>query len=279
MSITGGIKFFDTSKCLATVGGSALTGSSPSAAQYIIDRNPYTVWRSVGSNDSTSELITITFPSTTFSRIFLIGHNFKQFTVKYGPSGYSTDFANVTGLDATGLSGISETAFADNVAYYEFNAVTTTGIRITPTKTQVADQDKYISQVIITNELGTLTGFPVIDAVRASRNLRVQEMLSGRKNIVKSIEALSFHMALDPYPASYSSDLNLLLSLHDREDPFLSWLCGGRRSTSQFGYKIRGFRLQDVIPCQISEVVEQSYLKNMYVGPVQMGFNFEEVTL
>ncbi len=281
MAITGGIKFFDKSKCLAVDGGDATGTTGDNSADYSIDRNAYTVWRSVGSSDVTTENLTITFPSATFSRLIILGHNLKQFTVKYGPSGYSTDFASVVGLDGALVGGIAETVFADNVAYYEFNSVTTTGIRIAALKTQTANQEKYVSQVILTNELGTLVGFPVIEPVRSSRNSKVQSMLSGRKNIIKSIETFSFSMGLDPYPANstYTADVNLLMSLYDMDEPFLAWLCGGRRGTTYFGYPIRGFRLLDVIPMQISNVVESSYLSNIYKAPIQTGFEFEEITL
>jgi hypothetical protein len=210
--------------------------------------------------------------------MFILGHNLKDFNVKYGPSGYSTAFANVVGINGA-ITGVTETVFADNTSYYEFDSVTTTGIRLTMNKTQTANQEKYVSQVILTNEIGTLTGYPKVSPIVVNRNLRVSDMLSGRKNVVKSIETLSFNLDLDPYPAAYGADINLLLSLADRDDPFLSWLCGGRRGSTYFTYTLRGFRLQDVIPTQIVNEVEEEYVDNIYVAPVQTSFSFQEVTL
>jgi hypothetical protein len=198
--------------------------------------------------------------------------------VKYGPVAYTTDFANVIGLDGS-LASVVETVFADNTSYYEFDPVTTTGIRITALKTQVANQEKYISQVVLANELGTILGFPVVEPISVNRNLRVNDMLSGRKSIVKAIETFGFKLQLDPYPSSYGADLDLLISLTDRESAFQSWLCGGKRGSSSFGYTLRGFRLQDLIPVQISEAIELSYLENLYIGPIKTEFQFQEATL
>ena len=222
MAITGGIKFFTQSLCSTINGGASVASTGNNSAPYSIDRNPFTVWRSVASNDTISETLTITFPSTTFNRLFLVGHNLKDFNVKYGPPGYATDFASVVGLDGA-LASVIETVFADNTSYYEFTPVTTTGIRLTALKTQVANQEKYVSQVVIANELGTILGFPVVQPVSVNRNLRVNDMLSGRKSIVKAIETFGFKLQLNPYPSSYGADMDLLLSLSDKESPFQSW--------------------------------------------------------
>jgi len=277
MAITGGIKFFQKSKSLGSDGTTIVAGTGNASSPYAIDRNPFTVWRSVGSDDMTTETITVTLPApVSISRLFLIGHNFKDFNVQYDSAGF-THFASVVGLDGS-KSNITETAFADSTAYYEFTPVTTDEIRIQVLKSQVVDAQKYLNQIILTNELGTLSGFPVISEVVFSRSQRVSDMTSGRKNVQKSIETFGFSMDLQPYPSSYTADLNLLFSLVSMEDPFLTWLCGGRRGSTYFGHTLPGFRIGDVFPMQLVSEVASNYMGNLYKGPVESSFTFYEVT-
>ena len=168
MSFAGGCKFFEPSKNLGADGTTIAVSSGSGSADFAIDRNQLTHWRSVGSDDSTQETLTLTLPvSTTFDRILLLDHNFKLFDIQYDSGGF-TDFSNVIGLDtpaSSPASAISETTFADTSAYYQFDSVTTTSVRIRCTETQVVDAQKFLNQVILTTEIGTLVGFPTISAI------------------------------------------------------------------------------------------------------------------
>ena len=164
--------------------------------------------------------------STTFDRILLLDHNFKLFDIQYDSGGF-TDFSNVIGLDtpaSSPASAISETTFADTSAYYQFDSVTTTSVRIRCTETQVVDAQKFLNQVILTTEIGTLVGFPTI-APSVSRNVRVQQALSGRQSVQKSNEVLNYDFDFADYSlgTTYGPDLDLMFQLFDREDPFIVW--------------------------------------------------------
>ena len=277
MSITGGIKFFDKSKCLSKDGATIAASTGSSGALFALDRNPLTVWRSSGSDDTTTETLTVSFPAlTTFSRIFLVGHNFKEFNVQYNNSGFS-HFSGVSGLDGS-KANVSETAFADSTAYYEVTPVTTDQIRIQVVKTQIVDDEKFLNQIIVTDELGTLVGYPEVSDIPVSRSARVGKMLSGRMKVQKSLPTLGVTLNLNPYPAGLEDDLDLLFSLNDREEPFLTWLCGGRRGSSYFQYAIPGFRLGDVVPMQLVTDLSSRYKSNLYCGAIEASFELYEVT-
>ena len=92
MAISGGIKFFSKSKCLKKDGGS-VTASTGSGGDNVISLNRYVRWDSVGSDDTTTETLVITFPSTTFNRLMIVDHNLKEFDVTYGAG--ATAFTNV----------------------------------------------------------------------------------------------------------------------------------------------------------------------------------------
>lgn len=278
MAISGGIKLFDQSYCLLKDGASIDTSTGDPSANYALDRNPFTYWRSVDSDDTITETLEINFPtSKTIDRIFLVDHNFKDFNIKYDLSGAWTHFASVVGINGS-LSNITETVFADDTAYYEFTPVTTTKIQINVLKTQVADAEKYISQIIATEELGTLQGYPEITDIDVDRNDRVQKTISGRYVVQKSEESVGFGLNFKDYPvrAPYHPDLDLMMDIFDREDPFMVWLCGGRRGTNYFRYTLRGFRLRDIYTMQVTKPFKLSYSNNIYINQANMKVVFEE---
>jgi hypothetical protein len=95
---------------------------------------------------------------------------------------------------------------------------------------------------------------------------------------MKSLESVQILMDFKDYPRSstFSVDLNLVMSLHDREEPFLVWLCGGRRGTKYFGYTLRGFRLKDVYVMQFNKPLDLSYSKGIYQSRLNTSITLEE---
>ncbi len=278
MAITGHPKFFYKSGCLEKDGATISASSGDASAAYAIDQNPETVWRSVGSTDLTTEEIILTFEEQEISRLALLGTNLKDFNVMYDLLGVWTHFASVIGLDGS-KSNVTETAFVDSAAYYEFTPVTTTSIRIRALKTQTANLEKYISQIIVTREIGTLLGFPMVRSVELNRNSRVKKTLSGFFSVQKSIEVPTFDMDFRNYPArsTYSPDFDLIMTLQDLEDPFLVWLCGGKRGTAFFKYTLRGYRLQDMYQMAVSKPLKLNYTDNIYSNTLNAKVEFDSV--
>ncbi len=275
--ISGGVKFFNQNKALLDFDTTITASSATDSADFAIDRNPFTFWRSVGSTDAVTETLIIAFDvDQTIDRIILLDHNFKEFTVKFDSAGAFVDFTTVVGLDGALGGGITETTFSDDTAYYEVDQVTTPRIEITVTKTQVVNAEKFIAQIIATTELGTFVGFPILKSITQTRNSRVKKMLSGKFNISKSIESAAFRLDFKNYPPSLTADLDLALSLFDRESPFLVWLSGGRRGTDFFTFTLRGFRLKDVLQMQVNRDFKMSYSKNVYLIQVNMQLSLVE---
>lgn len=278
MAITGGIKIFEKSKSLLELGTTIAATTGTDSAIYAIDRNAVTYWRSAGSNDATTETITVNFSSIqTFNRIFLADINFKAFDIMYDSGGTWVNFANVIGIDGA-KADTTETVFNYNTAYYEFTQVSTLKIRIRVTTTQVANDEKFLSQIIVTNELGTFKGYPEIDALDLDRNARAVKTLSGRFSVQKGDETIGFRFKFKSYPVSseYNPDFDLVMSLQDSEDPFLVWLCGGRTGVKYFRYAIRGFRLKDIYQMQITKPLQLEYVNNVYINPINANVTLEE---
>lgn len=280
--ITGGVKFFDVNAAWTVNGGSIIDalGTGSSVVANLLGKSRYVYWSTSDSNDSTTETLTLTFPSYTITRLLFVNHNWKQYTCQYWNGSAFVDFTGVLGLDPTGanwngisLSNISETAFVDNTSYYEVNPVTTTQIQITITKTQVANAQKTANFIIVTSELYTLQGFPKINPATVSRNVVADVMLSYKQKVIKSNETYDVILDFSPYTAisPYSQDADAMYGLHDRDVPFLMWLCGGRRGTKAFKYAIRPMRLQDLYSAQLITPVIALYPDFIYVNGIDLG--------
>ena len=202
-------------------------------------------------------------------------HNFKGFNIKYDSGGSFVHFASVVGLDGS-QTNITETSFADDTAYYEIPTTTTTRMQIEVTTTQTADEEKYLNQVLVTTELGTLVGYPDISNVEFSRNERSKKMLSGRVLTLKGDETFKCSLVFKNYPASLGADIDLMTHLFDLEQTFLLWLCGGRRGTTYFRKALKGWRLKDIFSMQTSGAITPDYRENVYINPVNLKINSVE---
>ncbi len=271
MSITGGISFYDASYSLFVNNASAVASSNTSDQNLPLGTNNVFKWESNGSDDLTTETYTVTLPSAvSFSRLFLIDHNFKNFQVKYGAS---LDFTNVIGLDSYSANNINVTGFARNTAYFEFSAVTTDTIILTIDTTQIVDAEKFLTQFIVTNELGTLEGYPQLKGLSIDRNSKKQKSISGRGHIQKGYESAAFKLELKRY--GIQNDIDLLDDLHEREEYFLVWICGGL--PDQFRLKQRGFLIENLYNMQIDKALKNSHDKNIYTVGVNQSYSFVEV--
>lgn len=278
MAITGGIKVFDLSRArpgLATVAAS--TGNT--AASRIIDGSIYTMWQSIGSNDATTETITLTFsPSITINRLLLSNLNFKDFNIQYDNGSGYTHFAAVVGLDGS-KTNITETAFADTAAYYEFTSVAgITAIRIQVLKSQVANAQKYLFRFFAFTEQGTFIGYPKVSSAAHSRNERSKKTASEKMKVQKSYRTAAFTLMFASYPTElvYRADIALVQTLFDLETPFSVWLCGGRRGEDYFRHSIFGWTLNDILTMNIVGVWNPVFRENLYLGGVNATLNLVE---
>ena len=174
-SITGMLKvfkqnfLFDYANTITTS-----TGSDYADNMKDLDRALY--WVSVGSDDTTTETITIEFTvAAIISRLLLLQGNFKYFNIQYWDGAAWQDFTNVYaegsieggyygagvygestyGNAGDALSAIDYEINTFNSMYFEFDEVSTTKVRIEVLKTIVADEQKYLRELYIGEEIGT----------------------------------------------------------------------------------------------------------------------------
>lgn len=273
LDITGGVKFFDKNKALFKYGNAVSASTNDGAAKYLLSPNKYVRWESIGSDDTTVETLTINFKkTTTLDRLFLVSHNLKDYSITYNGGSL---FTGVSGLDGDLVGNIIETAYDKNTSYYKFDSVSVDSIEITATKTQTANQEKFITQFIGTVEIGTLAGFPRVQNVRHDRNIKGDKVLSGREVIQPGYETTSFDMNFKTYPVQ--NDISILETLHLREDSYLVWLCGGRYGSDHFTVEQRGWRLADIYNMKGNRPLDADFARGIYQNGVDVRFRFREV--
>jgi len=277
MTITGGIKFFERSSALFSAGTTATATNNSASANNILTNRQLTYYQSIDSDDTETIVITVVYNKTvTIDRVILNRMNFKEFTVKYDKASVWTDFTNVVGLDGALGGGISETDFSDETAYYEVTSISTTGIQISVTKTQVVDAQKIIYNLFTTSELGTLEAFPEISGLEFTRKQREADVLSGLANVQKAFEVNS--MALDFTNHGSQSDMDLITTLFDEDDSFLVWLCGGKRGTTAFRFLIKGYALTNIYNMQTVGGITPNYPNTIYVNAPNNTVNLKAST-
>ena len=158
-TITGMMKFFYKNFInLYSNTVTVSTGSSSVANLY--DNDPTTRWLSSGSSDATTETIIILFTSAqTINRIMALNMNWKNYTVKYSTDGVTySDFTSVYSLkaDTNAASSIVQTTETNSSRYWEFASVSALSIKFTINTTQTANAEKYLYELFIGLEIGTL---------------------------------------------------------------------------------------------------------------------------
>ena len=271
MSISGGFKFFGRNKAYSREGARAISSNNQDLIDFAIDKSKYTRWESVNSDDTETVTIEIQLPRPTeINRIFLINHNLKMYRIRHAIG----EFTNVRSLDRPELS-ISEDDYLNNVSYYEFDNIVTSLIEIQAIKTIEANKDKFIESIIATKEIGTFGGFPKVSNFNHSKNEKVGKVLSGKGVVQKGSETTSLAIQLRTH--SIQKDIEIVENLHDSNDSFLVWPCGGRYGKEHFRIPQKGWRLEDIYNMQTVRPLKTEYASGVYVNGVNTGLQLIEV--
>jgi hypothetical protein len=269
MAITGGIKFFNKSTALAKDGATATVTSGDASALYALSMNKYIRWDSVGSTDLIWEEYIVNFTEpTTINRLFLVSTNIKEFDIYYNTS---LDFTNVLTLNGPTV-GIHETNNTLDTLYYEFDSVTVNNITIRMQSTQTPNQQKFITLIAPTNELGTLEGYPQVTP-NTDQNDKLAKTQNGKYITQKGFEVFDCSLT---YEYTNQADVTLFKDLYEIQNPFLIWLCGGRFGTEFFSVEFSNWRLQDLFQVQTTGKIKTTFANNVYTCAPQSSLKFVE---
>lgn len=245
----------------------AVTASQSSTyAPFVQRRSNSLGWMTTGSVDSDNTTLTCDFVNLkTIDNIILIGHNFKNYTIKYWDGAAYQNFStsiNVTNSTAT-------------TSRHSFTAQATTKIQVTITGTQVANADKRLNQLIATQLIGQLTGWPQITNPTMNLNKRLNTMLSGKLNIGTNVGG--FYCDLKVTNWSSGADLTIVETLYNSGNGFLVWLCGG--DENQFSSVRIPYRLRDLFLMKCQNNHGPEWVQGLYKTGQKITISLAEVTI
>lgn len=223
----------DVDGVTVTVTDSVASENGNSFVDYIRNRNNRSAWITTDSTDAALTQIDVEWTDEIdCSRIFLVGMNFRSYTIQYWNGSSYTDFP----------TAINETTNIFQVKLHEFTQISTTKIRLIINGTFAANDDKFLYQMIVTDELGEFeTGF-YVDALVVAQERKVTKMISGKSKITRNLG--SFMCSFKKNNVTSGNDIALIESLYGRPAGFLMWLCGGEES--QFRTRASGYRKEDI---------------------------------
>jgi hypothetical protein len=188
----------------------SITVSSGDASKAnIYDRNQDTKWLSVGSNDTTAETVEIVFVSAvSIDRLSILNHNLKDFNVQYWNGAAYADFS----------TPVVETANIAANSFYQFNSVSTTKIKLTATKTIVANAQKYVGELLAYLEHFNLTDDYLPDNEATANYYRQFEHEKTNGGSVVVIEATKSkyqnRLTFNTIPKTYRDYIIALKNIH-----------------------------------------------------------------
>lgn len=265
-----GVKFFkeniyDLTNTIpvTTVTDSVATDAGEDFILYLRNRENRTAWITTGSSDLGNTTIEIDFiDARTFNNILLIKHNFKAYTIQYWNGSAWVDFS----------TAISETTYNKTSSLHTFNTVVSQKIKLIITGTQVANSDKYMYQLIVTDQLGEFTIEPKISPT-ISKDKKVTKFLSGKSFVAKSIGG--FSATLEHPSVSNNSDLTLIETLYEQFKGFLFYPSGG--TLTQFETTRIGWSLEDIYFVAPTNDYEPEWFDGFYKNGIPLNMKIVEV--
>lgn len=219
----------DNTNIVITVTDGVATGTGQDVSGFVRDRKNNTGWGTTGSSNAGNTTFQALFQEERFvDSVFLIGNNFKNFTLEYYNGTTWVLFQTVTNN-------------TDPHLFFSFAKITMQGIRFIVTETFVANDDKFLAQFIATEKLGEFQESPVVDHTSGKNRKRTQ-LVSGKSRIIQNSGAVEIE--LEHNNQINDNDLTLVEEMFSTYSGFLFWPCGG--DESQFRTRRIGFRKQDI---------------------------------
>lgn len=268
-----GIKFYRKNKIdlsfdqgTITVTDTTATNNGQDFVNFLRNRDNTSGWATTGSNDAANTQLDIDFVvgRKDIDSIILVGHNFKAYTIQY----YNAD----TSSWADFSTPINVTNNSTDTTEHQFNSVSTSQVRLIITETFNTDDDKFLKQFIVTEEIGEFQIQPEVEPI-IDRSRRVSRYISGKSHIIRSIEA--FNVRLKKKNVTTENELAIVESLHDNFEGFLVWLSGG--TETQYDTIRKGWRLEDIYLMNLQNEQEIAWSDYRYQHGMDIDLRLVEV--
>lgn len=267
-----GIKFFrknfidlDNDLPSFSIADASATDTGSAYTDLMRNRSNNSGWATTGSVDAGSTAMTLQFGETkSFNTILLVGHNLKNFNLKYYDG---TNYVAFT-------PAIDRTDNTVTTTDFTFSEVSTTAVKLTMNGTMTPNQDKYIKQFIVTEFLGELSVQPEVEP-QFDKDRKVTKFLSGKSYVAKSVGGFNCRIKMKN-AGNADADFTLIESLYARYDGFLLWLCGG--DVSQFEMQRQGYRLEDIFLMDITNEYSPEYIESRWFNGMPIDLKLVEMS-
>ena len=128
------------------------------------------------------------------------------------------------------------------------------------------------AQVIATQELGQLEGYPVVSNNAVNRNITDSQSASGRRFIKKNFGGWSARLSVGIW--NISADLTLIQNLYTQSSGFLVWVNAG--DSAQFSNPLEGFRFEDIYYVKPTNPFNPQKYKGLYTSGYRINMDVAE---
>ena len=185
-------------------------------AQNLFNPNlDYQFFSSGDNDDTTITSITYTFDATTpISRIALLDHNFKDFTVYYNGTTANTFSLNNADTSVSDYSSNSETS-----QYFKFDTIQASSVTIEATGTIISNKEKYLSFLYISDNYFEFDRIPSANSYKPLITPKqvVHSMADGGTKVHDIDKKFSVDIK---YKFLTTAQKNQLRTIYDLETPF-----------------------------------------------------------
>lgn len=226
----------DNPNVTITVSDDEATSDGDAFKDKIRNRDNANGWATTGSSDTATCYIEVDWiDEREVESIILVGHNFKDYTVKRWNGAAFEDFD----------TAINPTTSTDYVTEHEVPSQNLSKIRIDINGTQTADDDKFLRQLIITSKIGAgqFQGWPVVRKMAKNQSRKGSQTLSGKYHLREQVGSFEYDLQFKIWP--YDADFQIIEAIYfENPNGVLFWLSGG--DETQFKYDRVGYRAEDI---------------------------------
>ncbi len=252
-----------------TITDAVASSTGQDFVDFLRDRKNYTVWGTAESTDAAGTVIDFTFGDLVdIDSIFLVGHNLKDYQIEYW-TGLVWSLVTKQ-LDNTTVAPTNDT---NSTSFYLINKVNTDKLRITVDGTQVVDDDKILKQIIITERIGKLTGWPLVKKPTIDTQKKRNKMLSGKSHIIETLE--SFSCTLDVRHWSIQDDIDIVEEIYAKRQGVLLWL--NSDTPEQFKLTLKGWRKEDIPLVRPLDNYTPEMVSGIYTNGIKTSMRLIEV--
>jgi len=218
-----------------TITDPVATNTGQASVDFMRNRNNNSSWATSASDDTANTEILVEMGDLLdITDIMIIKHTFKDYIVEYLDPNTTlfVTYENIVG------------ATLDTAVLTKTNAITTRTIKITVFNTQIADDDKVMRQLVITERFwgGEFESSPQIKKPMSSKNKRINKLLSGKVNVVEGRGAYSVTLEVK---LNEDKDLTIIEAIYENREGVLMLLSGGNED--QFITRRVGYRNEDIV--------------------------------